>query len=80
MRLDRIERHSAGSGPLHRLDARIKLIAAVIFVVVVIATPPGAWRGFGAEGFLLAFAIGLAGIPPRELARRWLGLFVLVGS
>ncbi len=79
MRLDRIERHSAGSGPLHRLDARLKLIAAVIFVVVVIATPPGAWRGFGAEGFLLAFAIGLAGIPPRELARRWLGLFVLVG-
>ena len=79
MRLDRIERHSAGSGPLHRLDARLKLIAAVIFVVVVIATPPGAWRGFGAEGLLLAFAIGLAGIPPRELARRWLGLFVLVG-
>ncbi len=26
----------------------------------------------------LAFTIGLAGIPPRELARRWLGLFILV--
>ena len=47
--------------------------------IAVIATPPGAWRGFGVEGFLLAFAIGLAGIPPRELARRWLGLFLLVG-
>jgi cobalt/nickel transport system permease protein len=79
MRLDGFERHSAGSGPIHRLDARLKLVAAVGFVVVVVATPPGAWRGFGAEGFLLAFAIGLAGIPPRELARRWLGLFLLVG-
>ncbi|MGP0063327.1 MAG: cobalt ECF transporter T component CbiQ [Isosphaeraceae bacterium] len=79
MRLDGLERYSAGSGPIHRLDARLKLVAAVVFVVAVIATPPGAWHGYGVEGFLLAFAIGLAGIPPRELARRWLGLFVLVG-
>ncbi len=79
MRLDGIERYSTGPGPIHRLDARIKLVAAVAFVVAVIATPPGAWIGLGAEGFLLAFIIGLAGIPPRELARRWLGLFVLVG-
>jgi cobalt/nickel transport system permease protein len=33
----------------------------------------------GALGLILAFVIGLAGIPPRELARRWLGLFVLIG-
>jgi cobalt/nickel transport system permease protein len=79
MQLDGLERYSAGVGPIHRLDARIKLVAAGLFVVVVIATPPAAWRSFGVEGFLLAFAIGLAGIPPRELARRWLGLFVLVG-
>jgi cobalt/nickel transport system permease protein len=79
MQPDGLERHRAGAGPIHRLDARLKLVAAVAFIVVVIATPPGAWRGFGVEGFLVAFAIGLAGIPPRELARRWLGLFVLVG-
>ena len=57
----------------------MKVVAAVACILVVIATPPGSWRAFGVEGFLLAFAIGLAGIPPRELARRWLGLFVLVG-
>jgi cobalt/nickel transport system permease protein len=39
----------------------------------------GAWRALGAEGLVLAFLIGLAGLPPRELALRWLGLFVLVG-
>jgi cobalt/nickel transport system permease protein len=79
MRLEGLERHSIGTGPLHRLDARVKLIAALAFVVIVIATPMGSWRVFGAEGMTLAFAVGLAGIPPRELVRRWLGLFVLVG-
>ena len=66
MRLDRIERHSAGSGPLHRLDARLKLVAAVIFVVVVVATPAG-WWGFGRKDCSSPSLIGLAGIPPREL-------------
>lgn len=79
MQPDGLERHRAGDGPIHRLDARLKLLGVVVFVIVVIATPPGAWRGYGVEGLLLAFAIGLAGIPPLELARRWLGLFVLVG-
>ena len=78
MPLDRRERLRAGDGPIHRLDARIKLLVAVAFVIVVIATPNGYWRVFGAEGLVLAFVIGLAGIPPRELARRWLGLFLLV--
>jgi cobalt/nickel transport system permease protein len=78
MPLDRLERHRAGDGPIHRLDARLKLIVAVVFVIVAIATPIGHWRASGAEGLVLAFAIGLAGIPPRELARRWLSLFVLV--
>ena len=38
-----------------------------------------AWTALGVEGLLLAFVVGLAGIPPRELARRWLAFFVLVG-
>ena len=74
-----LERVSSGTGPLHRLDARLKLIATLGFLITVIATPMGAWRGFGAEGLLLAFVVGLAGLAPRELARRWLGLIVLVG-
>ncbi len=79
MRLDGLERHSAGTGPLHRLDARLKLIAALVFVVAVVATPIGSWTALGALGLVLAFSIGLAGIPPRELGRRWLGFFVVVG-
>ena len=79
MRLEGLERHSQGQGPLHRLDARCKLIAAIVFVVIAVTTPVGAWTAFGAEGLVLAFVIGLAGIPPRELAWRWLGFFILVG-
>ena len=70
MRPEGLERHSGGTGPLHRLDARLKLIAASVLVVTVVATPMGAWRAFGGLGLMLAFVIGLSGIPPRELARR----------
>jgi cobalt/nickel transport system permease protein len=66
-------------GPLHRLDARVKLIGAISFVIAVVATPVGAWRTLGALGIALAFVIGLAGVPPRELLRRWVIFFVLVG-
>jgi cobalt/nickel transport system permease protein len=79
MRSDGLERHHTGTGPLHRLDARIKLVAALGFILIVLGTPFGAWTALGVEGLLLAFVIGMAGIPPRELARRWLAFFVLVG-
>jgi cobalt/nickel transport system permease protein len=79
MRLDGLERLSVGTGPLHRLDARIKLIGALVFVLIVIATPIGWWTALGIEGLFLAFVVGIAGIPPRELGRRWLAFFVLVG-
>jgi cobalt/nickel transport system permease protein len=78
MRLDARQRYSRGDGPLHRLDARVKLVAAVLFVIAAVATPAGAWRLFAALGLLLAFAVGLAGVPPRDLLRQWLGFLVLV--
>ena len=79
MRLEFLERYSEGDGPLHRLDARVKLVAVVLFVVVVVATPVGWWRALAAEGLVLAFVVGLSGVPPRELAQRWLGFLFLVG-
>jgi cobalt/nickel transport system permease protein len=79
MRFEGIERHSeGGDGPLHRLDARIKLVATLAFVVGVVATPPGAWRVLAGEGLILALLIGLSGVPPGDLIRRWLGFVVLV--
>jgi cobalt/nickel transport system permease protein len=80
MRLDLLDRASGqgNAGPLHRMDARVKLIATVLFVVGVVATPVGAWPLLAAQGLVLAFVFGLSGASPRELWRRWLGLLLLV--
>jgi cobalt/nickel transport system permease protein len=64
---------------LHRLDARLKLIAALLFVAFAVAAPIGSWNWLGALGFALALVIGLSGIPPRDLARRYLTFLVLIG-
>jgi cobalt/nickel transport system permease protein len=79
MRLDFLERYSEDDLPLQRLDPRVKLVSAVVFVVVVVATPLASWRVLAAEGLTLAFLVGLSGVPPRELAARWAGFLVLFG-
>ena len=67
MRLEFLERYSEGDGPLHRLDARVKLVGTLAYVVAVVATPVGWWATLAAEGLVLAFVVGLSGVPPREL-------------
>ena len=66
-------------GPLHRVDARVLLVSTVGYVVAVVLTPPGAWQLLAAEGLILAFVVGLSGLSPGDLFRRWLGFLVLVG-
>ena len=79
MPLEGAQRHGERAGLLHRLDARIKLIAALTFVAFAVAAPIGSWNWLGVEGFVLALVIGLSGIPPRDLARRYLTFLVLIG-
>jgi cobalt/nickel transport system permease protein len=79
MRLDALERHCELDAPLQRLDARVKLAATVAYVVAVVATPIGWWGALAVEALWLVFVVGLSGVPPRTLARRWLGFFVLFG-
>jgi cobalt/nickel transport system permease protein len=79
MRLDFLERYSEDDAPLQRLDARVKLAGTVAYVVAVVATPIGWWGLLGAEALILAVLGGLSGVPPRDLAGRWLGFLVLFG-
>src|SRR5262245_1737755 len=79
MRLEPMEDRGGGSSSLHRLDARVKLVVAVGFIVAVLLTPIGWWRVLGLLGLALAFLIGLAGVSPSTLFRRWAGLLILVG-
>jgi cobalt/nickel transport system permease protein len=80
MRSNATERPQDRNGLLQRQDARLKLIVALAFVAATLAAPIGAWTWFGVEGFLLALLIGLSGIPPRDLARRYLTFLALIGS
>lgn len=79
MRLDFLERYCDTGGPLQRMDARAKIVATLVYVVVVVATPIGWWGLLAGEALVLAFVVGLSGVPPRELFRRWLGFLVLFG-
>ena len=80
MRFDALDRdRSPAQGPLHQLGPRVKLVVTIAYVVVVVLTPPRLWQVLAAESLVLALAIGLSGVAPMELFRRWLGFLVLVG-
>jgi cobalt/nickel transport system permease protein len=79
MRRDSLERYRQTDGPLHRLSAKAKLVCTLAFVVAVVATALWAWQILAAEALLLAFAVGVSGIPPAELFKRWLAFLLLVG-
>ena len=79
MRLDFLEQFSDGDGPLHRLDARANLVLTLAYILAVVSTPVGWWRALAAQGLMMAFVVGLSGIPPGALLRRWLPVLPLVG-
>ncbi|WP_337176854.1 energy-coupling factor transporter transmembrane component T [Paludisphaera sp.] len=65
--------------PGRRPDARVKLIAAVGFVVAVVVAPPGSWRYLGALGLGLGGVVVASGVSIPRLFARWLGFLLLVG-
>ncbi|CAN5859688.1 cobalt ECF transporter T component CbiQ [soil metagenome] len=78
MRLDLLERQGQGESPLHRLDARCKLLGALAFVVAVVVVPVGVWWPLTVAGLVLAFGVGLSGISTGLILRRWLIVLPLV--
>jgi cobalt/nickel transport system permease protein len=60
----------AATTPVHRLDARAKILGLIVFAVVVVTTPPEAVWAFILYAFVLAFVAGLARLSPLVLARR----------
>jgi cobalt/nickel transport system permease protein len=78
MRLDWLEPEGTGQGPLHRLDARVKLIASLGFVVAVVAFPFWSWRPLGGAAMVLALLVGLSGVPAGLLLRRGFAVFPVV--
>jgi len=62
--------HLPGSSPVHRLPAEVKIVAAFLVVVCVVATPREAFAVFGGYLLLLAAVWVVARIPPGWIARR----------
>ncbi|MGD9531190.1 cobalt ECF transporter T component CbiQ [Pseudonocardia sp.] len=59
-----------GTSPVHRLPAEVKIVAAFLGVVCVVATPREAFAVFGGYLLLLAAVWVAAQIPPGWIARR----------
>lgn len=62
--------HVHGHSPLHRLPAHVKVVAALTFVLAVVATPREAVWAFGLHLALLVAVAVVSTVPPRYLARR----------
>jgi cobalt/nickel transport system permease protein len=62
--------HLPGTSPVHRLPAEVKIVAAFLGVVCVVATPREAFAAFGGYLLLLAAVWAVARIPAGWIARR----------
>ena len=70
MKHDFLDKYSDRAGPLHRLDARVKIVvvAAALVALNAFRMPP-AWLGAGAAGLLIAAAC-LSRLPASYVFRR----------
>lgn len=64
--------HLPGDTAVHRLDPQVKITAAFLLVLCVVATPREIFWAFGGYAVLLAALAAVARIPPRWLAARLL--------
>jgi cobalt/nickel transport system permease protein len=65
-----LDRWSQGASPLHRRDARAKILALLVFLVVLATTPADAVTIVGTYSALLAAAILIARLPLAGLLSR----------
>ncbi|HRW01175.1 MAG: cobalt ECF transporter T component CbiQ [Actinobacteria bacterium] len=62
--------HYHGHSPVHRLPAHTKLVALLVFVGAVVATPRTAVWAFAGYAALLLLAMARSGVPAAYLAKR----------
>lgn len=70
MRGNFLERYIPATSPVHRLDARLKLVATLAFVLVATSLPARAWPAFVLLGLLALGAVLAARIPLGVALRR----------
>ncbi len=70
MRADIVEAAPVLDSPLDRLDARLKVVLTLVFVIAVVVTPIRLWGVYVLEATLVLFAYGLGRRPWRTLLAR----------
>jgi cobalt/nickel transport system permease protein len=72
MRHSFFDRYSDLESPVHRLDARVKILLFLFLILLALTTPPLAARTFAGYFLLLVFLLLLSGVPPLHVFRRLL--------
>lgn len=62
--------HHDGDSVIHRLAPEVKVVAAFVFVVAVVATPPEAFWAFAVDAAVVITAAVAARLPVRWVVRR----------
>jgi cobalt/nickel transport system permease protein len=62
--------HVHGHSLVHRLPAHVKLLALLLFMLVVVGTPREAFWAFGLYAVMLATVAAVAGVKPGFISRR----------
>lgn len=66
--------------PVHRLDARVKLVAALAFVLAAVSTPATAYPAFASYALFLAAVLLLSRLPLRHVLSRLAVVLPFVGA
>jgi len=69
-----VEKHAGIDSPVHRLDARVKIVSLLALVVVCVGTPRGAYGAFAAYFALLMLVAAIARVPAPYILRRPLAI------
>ncbi|MEU4236033.1 cobalt ECF transporter T component CbiQ [Actinoplanes sp. NPDC026619] len=62
--------HLDRDSPVHRLAPEVKILAVLLFTIVVVSTPRAEFAAFAGYALLLAVVTVLARVPPAWLAKR----------
>jgi len=73
-----LDQYSDRDSFVHGLDARTKLIAALLYVLAVVLTPPGSWIAFAAYFALIAALVLVSRVPVLHVLKRSLTIVPFV--
>jgi cobalt/nickel transport system permease protein len=73
-----IDQYSRGRSIVHKLDPSLKFITMLAAVVIILSTPPDAYRSFVVYGLILFALTLVAGVPFTFFAKRLLSVFPFV--